>query len=94
MYRGSFKFKNSNGVPQTYKRGDLVLNQGQLFFCTQTTQKSPLQDKKKWQATGMSEPYYGENPPVSPKENQIWINSSGKTYIWYKDPNGFQWIEV
>jgi hypothetical protein len=94
MYRGSFKFKNANGTPQTYKRGDIVTSQGRLFLCKKLTTQSPLQDKRSWQTTGLSEPFQGANPPINPIENQLWINGSGKMYVWYKDTNGFQWIEV
>jgi hypothetical protein len=94
MYKGQFKFKNGNGVPLTYKSGDLVLNQGQMFVCTQTTQKSPQQDRKKWQATGLTEPFQGAIAPINPREGQLWMNTDGKMYIWYKDNDSFQWIEI
>ena len=94
MYKGQFKFKNSNGSPLLYKKGDVVTDQGRMYFCKRTTFRSPQQDKYSWVNTGLTEPYRGTNAPINPVENQLWINDSGALYIYYKDINGFQWIAV
>jgi len=94
MYRGIFQFKNTSGVPVTYNVNDFVLFQGRQYMCLETTQQSPLQNPDTWKYTGINEPYTNANPPVNPKENQTWISTDGKSYIWLKDPNGFQWVEI
>lgn len=94
MYRGIFKYKNTSGVPITYNTNDVILYQGRQYVCLESTQQSPLQNPDSWEYTGMSETYFSDNPPVNPKENQIWLGSSGRSYIWLKDANGFQWVEI
>jgi hypothetical protein len=94
MFKGQFKFKNSNGTSLIYKKGDVVVDQGRMYQCSRTTQKSPQQDKYSWFNTGLSEPYKGTNPPINPVENQLWINDSGVMYVWFKDSNGYQWIST
>lgn len=94
MFKGQFKFKNSNGTPLTYKKGDVVVDQGKIYSCLRTTNKSPLQEKGSWKSTGLTEPYYGANPPLNPIENQLWITANGTSYVWYKDSNGFQWVAI
>ena len=94
MFRGQFQFKNSNGTPQTYKKGDVVVDQGRMYSCKRTTQKSPQQEKSSWINSGLTEPFRGTNAPINPVENQLWINDLGIMYIWYKDFNGSQWIAV
>lgn len=94
MYKGQFKFKNSNGSPFMYKKGDVVVDQGRMYLCKRSTGNSPQQDKYSWTNTGLSEPFRGTNPPINPVENQLWINDSGTMYIYYKDSDSFQWIAV
>jgi hypothetical protein len=94
MFRGQFKFKTSNGSKKSYNIGDIVIDQGRIYECKKATLKSPLQDRLSWSQAGMSEVYKGVNPPVNPIENQLWMNSNGNMYIWYKDTDGFQWIAV
>jgi hypothetical protein len=94
MYKGNFKFKNSNGSKIRYLRGDLVVDQGRVYSCLKTTTNSPIQDKKSWSPTGLVEPYYGSEPPVNPIQNQLWIDENGKSYTWFKDTNGFQWVSI
>ena len=94
MFRGNYKFKTANGAPVYYDKGDIIINQGKVYECTLKTNQSPRQSPSKWNITGLTEPYQGENPPVNPIENQLWVSSSGITYIWFKDSNGFQWIQT
>jgi hypothetical protein len=36
----------------------------------------------------------GSQPPILPKENQIWVSDAGNQYIYYFDGNSYQWIET
>ena len=94
MFRGKYKFNTSSGLAPLYKAGDMVLNQGRIYRCVSPTQKSPLQVPPNWSFTGNTELYTSPSPPINPVENQVWISDSGIAYVWFKDPNGFQWIEV
>jgi hypothetical protein len=94
MYKGQFKFKNTNGSQINYNSGDIVVEQGRAYSCVKPTYKSPLQAPTKWAFTGLTEVFNSVNPPIKPVENQIWVSGDGRQYIWYKDPNGFQWIEI
>jgi hypothetical protein len=94
MFRGNYKFKTANGSPVYYDKGDIIINQGKVYECTLKTSQSPRQNPSKWNTTGLAEPYQGENPPVNPIENQLWVSGSGITYIWFKDSDGFQWIQT
>ena len=94
MYRGTFKYKNPNGSTVTYNVNDVVMYQGRQYLCLESTQSSPLQTPDNWKYTGISENFMSDTPPINPKENQTWISTSGRSYIWYKDENGFQWVEI
>ncbi len=94
MFKGSYKPKNDNGKPLTYSKGDVVLHQGKFYECFLQTQKSPLQTPKNWFYVGMTQNTISDMPPVDPKEGQIWVSTDGTSYIWYKDPNGFQWVQT
>jgi hypothetical protein len=94
MFRGQFKFKSSNGSKITYNIGDVIVEQGRTYECNKATNKSPLQDSSKWNLTGLTEPYKGDSPPLHPSENQLWMSSNGRLYIYFKDDNGFQWVAV
>jgi len=94
MFRGQYKFKNANGAVRTYNIGDIVIDQGRAYECLKSTTQSPLQDNSNWSITGMTETFKGSVPPVKPSENQLWMADTGVLYIWYKDPTGFQWIQI
>lgn len=94
MFRGQFKSYNSTGSTITYSRDDIVLYQGKLYKALKTTQQSPLQDNSNWSITGITETFKGSVPPVKPLENQLWMADTGVLYIWYKDPTGFQWVQI
>jgi|688.fasta_scaffold558022_2 hypothetical protein len=94
MFRGQFKFKTTNGASIRYNLGDIVVEQGRAYECNTPTTKSPLQSPNKWTFTGLTEVFNSENPPINPIRNQIWVSGNGTQYIWYKDPNGFQWVEI
>ena len=39
--------------------------------------------------------FIGDTPPTTPTAGQLWWHSNlGKTFIWYTDANGSQWVEV
>ena len=86
--------KNINGSPVTYNRNDTVTNQGRFYKCLKTTTQSPLQDKSNWAFTGTTEIYKNSIPPIKPLENQLWLADTGVLYTWYKDSNGFQWVQI
>jgi hypothetical protein len=94
MFRGNYKPKNDVGQPILYSRNDVVVYQGKVYECVDTTIDSPLQNLSKWKITATSQPVISDNPPLKPIENQIWISTSGRQYVYYKDVNGYQWIET
>ena len=94
MFKGMFKFKNATGTPITYSNGDSVVYQGRVYTSNKTTQQSPLQAPQDWLYNSLSTPYKGTNPPVNPKENQLWISDDGVTYIYFYDGNSYQWIST
>jgi hypothetical protein len=86
--------KNVNGSTVIYNRNDTVTNQGRLYKCLKATPLSPLQDKSNWAFAGMSEIFKGSVPPIKPVESQLWLADTGVMYTWYKDINGFQWVQI
>jgi hypothetical protein len=94
MFRGQFKFKTTNGTPYEYNIGDVVIEQGRAYECKKSTTSSPLQDSASWSYTGLIETFKGSRPPVKAIENQIWLSDNGVLYIYYKDVDGFQWVQV
>jgi hypothetical protein len=94
MFKGQYKFNTPSGLAPLYKAGDMVLNQGRIYKCVLPTQKSPLQSPSNWSFTGNSELYSSATPPINPVENQVWISDNGIAYVWFKDPNGFQWVAI
>ena len=86
--------KSVNGSLITYNRGDNVTSQGRFYKCLKTTKLSPLQDKSNWAFTGTTEIYKNSIPPIKPLENQLWLADTGVLYTWYKDSNGFQWVQI
>ena len=94
MFKGKYKIKDEYGNPVFYQRGDVVLDQGKVFSCTESTNFSPLQQPNNWMITNISNPFNGTNPPLNPVENQIWISDSGIQYVYFKDSNGYQWIQT
>ena len=89
-----YTFKSVNGSSITYNRGDTVTSQGRFYKCLKSTTQSPIQDKSNWAITGVTEPFKGSVPPIKPLENQLWVADTGVLYIWYKDSNGFQWVQI
>lgn len=94
MFRGKYQAKTSNGSPIYYAKGDLVVYQGKVYECLSNTEQSPLQKPDSWKYSYTTEPHQSDNPPLNPKENQIWVSGNGRTFIYYKDVDGFQWIET
>ena len=70
MFRGNYKSKNDVGQPILYSRGDVVINQGKVYECLDSTVESPTQSPSKWKVTGVDHPITGSNPPIKPIENQ------------------------
>lgn len=94
MFKGQYKSKSENGQPVLYSKGDVVIEQGKVYECLETTIESPLQSSIKWKITGLDHPITKSSPPIKPIENQTWLSTDGKQYIYYKDLNGSQWIET
>ena len=86
--------KSVNGSTVTYNRGETVTSQGRLYKCLKTTTQSPLQNKLNWSFTGTTTIYKNSVPPIKPLENQLWLADTGVLYTWYKDVNGFQWVQI
>lgn len=94
MFKGAFKTKNSAGQPITYSIGDVVLYQGKLYECRIPTTKTPFQEPLTWSFTGNTEQVQSENPPLKPRSGQVWVSSNGRSYVWFEDSDGSQWIET
>jgi|688.fasta_scaffold660845_2 hypothetical protein len=94
MFKGQFKFKTASGIPYTYVNGDKVVYEGKIYEALNTTQFSPIQSSKDWKYLSVSQPYRGTYPPVSPKENQLWISDDGIMYVYFYDGNSYQWIST
>jgi hypothetical protein len=93
MFRGNYKPVDSLGAPLLYSKGDDILYQGKIYSCTSTTTLSPTQSPESWNVTGVSNVFTSDQPPIKPIENQTWVSTSGRQYVYYKDDNGYQWIE-
>jgi hypothetical protein len=94
MFRGNFKLKNSAGKPVTYSNGDVVIYQGKMYQCRGETQKTPFQQPLNWQFTGSTETVVSVDPPLNPKTGQVWVSNSGRSYVWFDDQDGSQWVET
>lgn len=94
MYRGQYKSTAPNGLPYYYVAGDTVLYQGRLYEAINPTQMSPIQSPLSWKFIGATENFIAENPPLFPVNGQVWISTAGRSYVWFNDPNGSQWIET
>lgn len=94
MFKGQFKFRNTSGKPITYSGGDVVVYQGKVYECIKITQKSPLQKPENWKYVNMTENFISDNPPLNPKEGQIWTSTNGVSYTWFVDENSSQWIQT
>lgn len=94
MFKGQYKFATSTGFPVTYAKSDVVVYQGKVYQALNSTQKNPLQSPESWNFIRVTEPVMGSQPPILPKENQIWVSDAGNQYIYYFDGNSYQWIET
>jgi hypothetical protein len=93
MFRGKYKSVDSLGSPILYSKGDGILYQGKIYNCLNTTTSSPTQSPENWNVTGISNLYASEEAPIKPIENQMWVSPAGRQYVYYKDADGYQWIE-
>lgn len=93
MFRGYYKAKQSSGIANVYNVGDTILFEGSVYKAKKSTTKSPFEDKKTWKFIGITEIYQSNTPPINPVVGQHW-EKEGKLYIYYKDVNGFSWVEV
>lgn len=91
MYRGLYKPKSPNGTPNTYMIGDTVLHEGKMYVALNQTQKSPLQSPRDWRFTNITEPYQNGDAPLSPEENQFWVDEDNNLYIRSFENNEFVW---
>lgn len=94
MFKGEFRVRNSAGTPNTYSPSDIVFYQGKMYECMQATQHTPLQNPQAWKFTGSTVNTLSENAPLNPFHGQQWTSTNGKTYVWFEDPDGSQWVET
>jgi hypothetical protein len=92
MFKGSYKQKSMDGTVITYKKGDTVLFHGKLYEAVNNTSYSPIQQKSDWFYKGITEIYSNDNPPLNPKEGQIWIQNE-KEYTYYYDGSNYSWVQ-
>jgi hypothetical protein len=89
-----YKERNQNGTRLIYKKGQVILHNGNIYVCVKKTEKSPTKESKSWFNTGFIEPYYGTTEPVKPIENQLWIKNSDSIFVWKKDFKKYSWIKI
>jgi len=93
MFKGKFKFRNASGTPYTYTIGDVVIFQGKIYECVQTTQQSPFQSSDNWKLTDLTENYQGVSPPLKAIETQMWLSDDAVQYLYLQDENSGQWVQ-
>lgn len=92
MFQGQYKKKSVNGTDVAYKKGDTVLFHGKIYECIINTILSPQEKKEDWAYKGLTENYTNANPPLNPKEGQVWLKD-GRRYIYYYDKTNYSWVE-
>jgi len=93
MFKGKFKFRNASGTPYTYTIGDVVIFQGKIYECVQTTQQSPFQSSDNWKLTDLTENYQAGSPPLKAIETQMWLSDDAVQYLYLQDENSGQWVQ-
>tara|TARA_R110000824_G_scaffold196498_1_gene379761 strand:- start:915 stop:1235 length:321 start_codon:yes stop_codon:yes gene_type:complete len=98
---GKFEVRNSSGKPKIYQIGDAVEFEGNQYMATKKTSGySPLHPEsrsgwKKITSTRSMNFTNSESEPEIPTEGDHWFNSSvGKLFIYIKDKDTEQWIEL
>ena len=71
--------------------GDTVLHEGKMYVALNQTQKSPLQSPRDWRFTNITEPYQNGDAPLSPEENQFWVDEEKNLYIRSFNGTEFVW---
>jgi len=98
---GDFQVKDSRGNLKIYEVGDVVDYKGIQYLATRRTSGySPLHSESKsgWRKMNSNSSMNFTNSdeePKKPNEGDHWFNSSiGKLFIYIKDKDTEQWIEL
>jgi len=94
MFKGQYKFIGPTGFPITYAKNDVVVYQGKLYQASNSTQKNPLEAPDNWTFIKATEPIASSLPPVLPKENQFWVDSTNTLYVWSSTDNIYSWKQI
>jgi len=100
-YAGEWTVRNSDGEIKEYYEGDVVQYKGNSYVAMKTTSGfTPLHEESRsgWRKITSDATIAftnSEKEPETPKDGDIWFNSSlGKLFIYIKDKDTEQWVEL
>ena len=97
-FRGNYKFSDETGLPITYQRGDLVINNSRLYAASKTISGiSPeVGEREGWVMMGKAQNFFNDNTvPFAAKVGDEWMDSgTGRVYKYIQDDNGKHWVET
>ena len=97
---GEFEIRDNLGNVKSYTTGDVVVYENKQYIATENTSGfSPLHgDRGGWKELNLSKSMNFTNSETQPEiatEGDHWFDSSsGKLYIYIKDKDTEQWIEL
>tara|TARA_Y100000592_G_C5216599_1_gene197457 strand:- start:83 stop:403 length:321 start_codon:yes stop_codon:yes gene_type:complete len=98
---GTFQVRDLDGRPKLYRRGDVVDYKGEQYVAVRNTKSyTPLHQESRsgWRKISSSNTMNftnSDSEPETPNEGDHWFNSSsGKLFIYIKDKDTEQWIEL
>jgi hypothetical protein len=99
-FSGEHNVRNLDGSIRVYRPGDVVSKKGKLYIAKKTTRGfDPRHGSDAgWEDYGTSSGYNFTNSETQPEisnEGDFWFDSSsGSLFIYIKDKDTEQWIEV
>jgi len=99
-FKGEHKIRNIDGNIRVYYSGDVVSKNGKLYITTRNTRGfSPEHGADAgWEEYGTNSSYTFTSSDIQPEisnEGDFWFNlTSGVLYVYVKDKDTEQWIEV
>jgi len=99
-FKGEHNIRNIDGSVRLYYNGDVVSKSGKLYIATKNISGySPEHGKNVgWEEYGKTSSYKFTSSELEPEisnEGDFWFNTNtGFLYIYVKDKDGEQWMEV